>query len=53
MERFGLLTEDSVFCLSAYIDVLVSESFPDQPMGTLAQRVIALSFEDVKEALPM
>jgi hypothetical protein len=28
MERFGLLTEESVFCLSAYIDVLVSESFP-------------------------
>lgn len=51
--RFGLLTDNNVNCLADYIKRLTDASSPNQATGTLAQRTIQLSFDDIKETLPM
>ena len=52
MNRFGFLTEDSVACFMSYAQLQASKSFPNQPDGTLVQRTLDLSFNDIQTILP-
>lgn len=53
MERFGFEDADQLACFVTYISVQADNSSPSQPEGTLNQRAIQLSFQDVEEVLPM
>lgn len=53
LARFGLLTIDQIECLINYIDNLNESSSLAQALGTLTQRGIQMSFDNVKEVLPM
>lgn len=51
--RFGLVTIDQISCLVDYIDNLNNASSVKQAQGTLNQRGMELSYNQIKEVLPM
>jgi hypothetical protein len=53
MTRFGLITNDQIACLINYIDALNNASSIKQADGTLTQRGMYLSYNQIKEVLPM
>jgi len=53
MTRFGFGSEESIQCMSLYFVKLNGLSSQNQPEGTLTQRNMQLSFDDVKGTLPM
>jgi len=52
MDRFGFLTAESVSCWVSYSNRLDNMSSPNQADGTLIQRAIQLSYDDIETILP-
>ena len=53
MTRFGFPTLDSIACFITYMQNTNEFSSTNQPEGTLIQRAIQHSFDDVEAGLPM
>ena len=52
MARFGFPTVESIAGFVDYVNNTQTASFPNQPDGTLIQRAIELSYDDIEKTLP-